>query len=150
MDHYYNTQSSSTSISASIAAFWLQTCSYLQTTIKDGALVLGGLWRLMGNGMINRWNGDEKRITIGYFGFVLCMRIFLRSANGQAMPWYIIMALEDGLSVMSFVVGLLYLHNSDGISRALFKRAPASSQGELSSPAGPTRPEDMKLFYYAM
>jgi len=149
MDHY-NTQSSSASITASITAFWLQTCSYLQTTIKDGALVLGGLWRLMGNGMINRWNGDQKRITIGYFGFVLCMRIFIRSATGQAMPWYIIMAIEDGLSVMSFVVGLLYLHNSDGISRALFKRAPASSQGELSGSPVPTRPEDMKLFYYAM
>merc|ERR1719191_1481821 len=38
------------------------------------------------------------------------------------MPWYIIMAIEDGLSVMSFVVGLLYLHHTDGVSRALFSK----------------------------
>merc|ERR1719265_1259018 len=104
-----------------------------------------------------RWSGDEKRLTICYFGFVLGMRIFVRSAAGQAMPWYIIMAIEDGLSVMSFVVGLLYLHHTDGISRAIFRKrvgtpegSSATSQGEMSAPPAPARPEDMKLFFYAM
>jgi len=150
------TQSTS-SVSASIAAFWLQICSYLQSTLDNGVLVLGGLGRLMSRAAMARWRGDEKRLTVCYFGFVLCMRIFVRSSTGQALPWYIIMAIEDGLSVLSFVVGLLYLHHTDGISRALFRKRmgapegnPATSPAETSAPPSPARPEDMKLFFYAM
>lgn len=158
MEHY-NTQSfpTATSISTSISALWRLICSYLQSTIGDLALVFGGLMRLMGRGAIARWRGDEKRLTICYFGFVLCMRIFIRSATGQAMPWYVIMAIEDGLSVMSFIVGLLYLHHTDGISRTLFRKrvmTPEGSsppaQGEMSASPSPSRPEDLKLFFYAM
>jgi len=146
-----------TSNSAAITAFWSLICSYLQSTINDSSLVIGGLGRLMTRAALTRWRGDEKRLTIAYFVFVLCMRIFVRSATGQAMPWFVIMAIEDGLSIMSFVVGLLYLHHTDGISRALFrKRVGASegssgtSQGETAAPPSPARPEDMKLFFYAM
>jgi len=164
MDHH-NAQSmtaqtstqNTTSMSAPISAFWLLICSYIQSTINDIALVLGGLGRLMTRAALARWRGDEKRLTIGYFGFVLCMRIFVRSATGQAMPWFVIMVIEDGLSLMSFVVGLLYLHHTDGISRALFRKrtgtmegSSTTSQGEVSSPPSPARPEDMKLFFYAM
>lgn len=149
-----------TSVTTSIAAVWSSICSQLQITVQAAAMVLGGLSRLMGRAAVARWRGDEKRLTIGYFGFVLCMRIFVRSAYGQAMPWYIIMVIEDGLSLMSFAVGLLYLHHSDGISRTLFRKrmaAPersessaATSQGGTSSPPSPGRPEDMKLFFYAL
>merc|ERR1719265_2169127 len=108
---------------------------------------------IMGRATVNRWNGDEKRLTIGYFGMVLCMRIFIRSATGQAMPWYIIMAIEDGLSVMSFVVGLLYLHHTDGISQVLFRKhvitAERSSASSQPAQTSPSHPEDMKLFFYA-
>merc|ERR1719379_3031282 len=106
----------------------------------------------MARAAVARWRGDEKRLTVCYFGFVLCMRIFVRSATGQALPWYIIMGIEDGLSMMSFVVGLLYLHHTDGISRALFRKSTqdgnsAASPGETSEPPSPARPEDMKLFF---
>lgn len=170
MDHY-NTQSMTTqsttqttttsSTASNIAAFWLLICSHLQSTFNALALVFGGLGRLMARSAAARWQGDEKRLSVCYFGFVLCMRIFIRSATGQAMPWYIIMAIEDGLSVMSFVVGLLYLHHTDGISRAIFRKrvgtpegsaatTSTESQGEMSAPPAPARPEDMKLFFYAM
>merc|ERR1719265_224170 len=111
-----------------------------------------GLGSLMQQAVVNRWRGDEKRFTVAYFSFVLCMRIFIRSTTGQAMPWYIIMAIEDGLSVMSFVVGLLYLHHTDGVSRALFSKRifGGASEGEISASPAAIRPEDMKLFCYAM
>merc|ERR1719265_2967527 len=112
-----------------------------------------GLGSLMQQAVVNRWRGDEKRFTVAYFSFVLCMRIFIRSTTGQAMPWYIIMAIEDGLSVMSFVVGLLYLHHTDGISRVLFRKHVITAEGSSASsqPAqtSPSHPEDMKLFFYA-
>merc|ERR1719265_86871 len=115
-----------------------------------------GLGSLMQQAVVNRWRGDEKRFTVAYFSFVLCMRIFIRSTTGQALPWYIIMAIEDGLSMMSFVVGLLYLHHTDGISRALFRKNTGTQEGDSSVSQGqspepsPARPEDMKLFFYAM
>merc|ERR1719453_2090862 len=111
-----------------------------------------GLGSLMQQAVVNRWRGDEKRFTVAYFSFVLCMRIFIRSTTGQAMPWYIIMAIEDGLSVMSFVVGLLYLHHTDGVSRTLFRKrvmtpegSSPPSQGEMSASPSPSTPEDLKL-----
>eukprot|EP00746_Dinoflagellata_sp_MGD_P166189 gnl/MRDRNA2_/MRDRNA2_95919_c0_seq1.p1 gnl/MRDRNA2_/MRDRNA2_95919_c0~~gnl/MRDRNA2_/MRDRNA2_95919_c0_seq1.p1 ORF type:complete len:160 (+),score=28.11 gnl/MRDRNA2_/MRDRNA2_95919_c0_seq1:107-586(+) len=159
MDNFQSATIQTTSQSVSpfnASIFLLQLCSFLQSTFQSGLVVLCGMSRLMGRAIVARWRGDEKRLTFCYFGFVLCMRIFVRSATGQALPWYIIMAIEDGLSMMSFVVGLLYLHHTDGISRALFRKNTGTqegtstvSQGESAAPS-PARPEDMKLFFYAM
>jgi hypothetical protein len=106
---------------------------------------------------------NDKKLTVCYFAFVLAMRLFLKSAAAASLSTTVVMILEDTLSLASFAMGLLYLHNSDGIARMIMrKRNPAdeplnspdsSFRPSLSeSPAVPemTRPEDVKLFLFAM
>jgi hypothetical protein len=68
-----------------------------------------------------------------------------------------VMILEDSLSLVSFAMGLLYLHNSDGIARILMRKRSRSEESanpddnfRPSQQSEMTRPEDVKLFLFAM
>lgn len=82
----------------------------------------------------------------------------LRMPWSQGMHWALRMVVEDGLSLLSFVLGLLYLHFSDGAPlRLLVKCVAATSVGDSAveveiptegTDSAPQRP--MRLFYFAM
>lgn len=88
----------------------------------------------------------------------------MKSSAAAGLPAVVVMILEDGLSLASFAMGLLYLHNSDGIARMLMRKRNPSEEPldspdnsfRPSLPAPPahqpemTRPEDVKLFLFAM
>lgn len=88
----------------------------------------------------------------------------MKSSAAASLPAVVVMILEDGLSLASFAMGLLYLHNSDGIARMLMrKRNPAeepldsadtnfrpSDSPQSARQPDMTRPEDVKLFLFAM
>lgn len=139
---------------------------HIQVPVQEGAagasVVLPALGSLIMQSASTRCKND-KQFTAFYFAFVLLMRLFLKSSVAATLPATLVMILEDGLSLASFAMGLLYLHNSDGIARMLLrKRNPADEP--LNSPdhsSGPSvsaqpaqaemrRPEDVKLFLFAM
>lgn len=140
----------------------------VQDSAEDAAAVMGALGSMMSRAALARWRGDERRLTIVYFVTVFCIRLFLRSTAAEALPACVVMCIEDGLSLLSFAIGLLYLHHSDGISRALFRKrtgtdavtpgteavtptpTPPPVAPQADAPRPPARPEDVKLFIFAM
>jgi hypothetical protein len=87
------------------------------------------------------------------------MRLFLKSAAAGALPAAAVMVLEDTLSIVSFVVGVLYLHNSEGITRTLLRKRTVQSP-EANEVEPVSEPDvvqyrarmsrDIKLFLFAM
>jgi hypothetical protein len=159
----FNLAESATRASASQT----QHPAHIQVPVQEGArgasVVLPALAALITKSAAVRCKND-KQLTACYFAFVLAMRLFLKSAAAASLPAIVVMILEDGLSLASFAMGLLYLHNSDGIARMLMrKRNPTeeplnspdnSFRPSLSAPPAQqpemTRPEDVKLFLFAM
>mmetsp|Transcript_37336 Transcript_37336/g.116020 ORF Transcript_37336/g.116020 Transcript_37336/m.116020 type:complete len:172 (-) Transcript_37336:85-600(-) len=112
---------------------------------------------------------DERALLGCYLAVVLAGRLFLRSRCASGLPWALAAALEDGLSLLSFAVGLLYLHRSNGAPLALLAKRVAASPGgaaaaalgtvlehhetdearpRAAANAAPRRP--VSLFYFAM
>eukprot|EP00746_Dinoflagellata_sp_MGD_P014466 gnl/MRDRNA2_/MRDRNA2_131707_c0_seq1.p1 gnl/MRDRNA2_/MRDRNA2_131707_c0~~gnl/MRDRNA2_/MRDRNA2_131707_c0_seq1.p1 ORF type:complete len:175 (-),score=34.78 gnl/MRDRNA2_/MRDRNA2_131707_c0_seq1:428-952(-) len=140
--------------------------AHIQVQVEEGArgasVVLPALASLISKSASARCKNDKK-LTACYFAFVLAMRLFLKSTAATNLPAILVMILEDSLSLVSFAMGLLYLHNSDGIARMLMrKRNPAEEPLDspnssfrpslATQPVEPemTRPEDVKLFLFAM
>lgn len=131
----------------------------MQVPVHEGArgasLVLPALCSLVSQSASVRCKND-KQLTACYFAFVLAMRLFLKSA-AASLPAALVMILEDSLSLVSFAMGLLYLHNSDGIARILMRKRSRSEESanpddnfRPSQQSEMTRPEDVKLFLFAM
>lgn len=108
-----------------------------------------------------RCTGNDRQFTAYYFAFVLAMRFFLKSSAAGVLPEMVVMLLEDGLSIMSFVVGTFYLHNSEGITRMLLRKRTGQSPSPEANEVEPvSQPEiaqhrarltrDIKLFLFAM
>lgn len=57
---------------------------------------------------------DAKYAAALYLTLVFSCRLFLRSAHAKDLHWAVTMALEDGMSVLSFVLGIVYLHRNNG------------------------------------
>ena len=63
------------------------------------------------------------RVLLGcYLTAVITIRLFLRESCGQ-LHWAVAMALEDGMSLLSFAVGLYVLHRSNGAPLAAFAKS---------------------------
>lgn len=70
-----------------------------------------------------------------YLTTVITIRLFLRESCGQ-LHWAVAMALEDGMSLLSFALGLYVLHHSNGAPLALFaKSLSAHLQGAAAAAA---------------
>uniref|UniRef100_A0A7S2B4T3 Uncharacterized protein n=1 Tax=Alexandrium andersonii TaxID=327968 RepID=A0A7S2B4T3_9DINO len=121
---------------------------------------------------------DARTFFLVYFALVFVGRLLLRSSCAKTWHWAVTMMLEDGLSLASFVVGLLYLHHSDGALLSVFaKRMAASPEGAAAAVAafgassertsgteasqGPAQPaplaprdrvarQSIRLFYFAL
>jgi hypothetical protein len=87
------------------------------------------------------------------------MRFLLKSAAVGALPAVAVMILEDALSIMSFVVGVFYLHSSEGFTRMLVRKrtvqSPEANEVELAPEPDVARQraclsQDIKLFLFAM
>jgi hypothetical protein len=125
----------------------------------DALTVLGAIGSTFSRCALARCTGNDRQFTAYYFAFVLAMRCFLKSAAAGALPSVVTMILEDALSITSFVVGILYLHNTEGIARMLLRKRTAQSP-EMNEVAPIPQPDptqqraslsrDLKLFLFAM
>mmetsp|Transcript_60027 Transcript_60027/g.140308 ORF Transcript_60027/g.140308 Transcript_60027/m.140308 type:complete len:105 (-) Transcript_60027:128-442(-) len=67
------------------------------------------------------------KVLLGiYFVTVFTCRVLLRSACAEHLHWAVAMALEDGMSLLSFAVGLYVLHRSNGEPLALLAKCAAA------------------------
>lgn len=106
-----------------------------------------------------RCTGNDRQFTAYYFVFVLAMRFFLKSAAAGALPATVTMMMEDALSITSFVVGILFLNNTEGLARVLLRKRTAQSP-EMNEVAPIPQPDatqqqaslsrDIRLFLFAM
>lgn len=63
-----------------------------------------------------RWRRDHKKLSVCYFAMVFFTRLLLRSQIACEFPESVVAILEDSMSLLSFALGLLYLHGgADGI-----------------------------------
>lgn len=142
--------------SASVPTTLLHT-DRLHEPPNGAAEVLPALGSLISRGVVARC-GNDRTLTACYFAFVLIVRLFLKSNAATCLPAVVVMVLEDGLSFASFLLGLIYLHNSDGIARMILRKRAGDSNADrapapnAAAPPQPqqTRPEDVKLFLFAM
>jgi hypothetical protein len=129
---------------------------------QPGALsILGAVGSTFSRCALERCTGNDRQFTAYYFAFVLVMRFFLKSAAAGALPVVVTMILEDALSISSFVVGILYLHNTEGITQMLLRKRTASSPSPEMNEVEPLPQPDVaqqraslsreiKLFLFAM
>lgn len=67
------------------------------------------------------WRRYHKKITVCYFASVFCLRALLRSSFACNLSDGLTAALEDFMSMMSFIIGLIYLHGGiDGMGLTNF------------------------------
>lgn len=79
---------------------------------------------------------DERRFFAFYFSVVFASRLLLRSPCSNGLHWAFVMVLEDGMSLLSFVLGLFYLHHTNGAPLALLaKRMAASPEAAATAAA---------------
>eukprot|EP00746_Dinoflagellata_sp_MGD_P012504 gnl/MRDRNA2_/MRDRNA2_126710_c0_seq1.p1 gnl/MRDRNA2_/MRDRNA2_126710_c0~~gnl/MRDRNA2_/MRDRNA2_126710_c0_seq1.p1 ORF type:complete len:176 (-),score=15.74 gnl/MRDRNA2_/MRDRNA2_126710_c0_seq1:590-1117(-) len=130
-----------------------------QQVQSDTLTVLGAIGSTFSRCAWERCTGNGRQFTAYYFAFVLVMRCFLKSAAAGALPSVVVMILEDALSITSFVVGVLYLHNTEGIAQMLLRKRTAQSP-EMNEVAPIPQPDatqqrtslsrDLRLFLFAM
>jgi len=81
-----------------------------------------------------RWRRDHRKLSVCYFATVFCIRLLLRSPIACELPEILVACLEDSMSLLSFALGLLYLHGgADGIG-AFAKRVLNSPEVSETSP----------------
>jgi len=98
------------------------------STAQPGALAAaaGGLARRC----------DERTLFMFYFVTIFASRLLLRSPWASGLHWAVAMGLEDGMSLLSFVLGLFYLHHTNGAPLAILaKRVAASPEGAAAAAA---------------
>jgi len=88
-----------------------------------------------------------------YFAAIFASRMLLRAA-GESLPGLLVMALEDGMSVLSFAMGLLFLFTSSGAPLAHVAKCLASPEGAADvqralAGAADGRP-NVRLYYFAL
>jgi len=104
---------------------------------------------------------DPKKMLLCYFALIFGCRLLLRSPCSQGLHWALVMFMEDGMSMMSFALGLLYLNSRNGAAMSLLTKCVArNNQAEPSNvdpqqpvdaaEALPTRQKPVRLFYFAM
>mmetsp|Transcript_62962 Transcript_62962/g.111833 ORF Transcript_62962/g.111833 Transcript_62962/m.111833 type:complete len:109 (+) Transcript_62962:166-492(+) len=78
---------------------------------------------------------EMKKTICAYMCTVFVCRLMLRSSLAQNLHWAALMLVEDGMSVLSFCMGLYYLHSSNGEPLALVaKCVNARAEGNLLAP----------------
>jgi len=70
-----------------------------------------------------------------YFAAIFVSRLFLRSPCSNNLHWAVIMALEDGMSLLSFALGLCYLHHTNGAPLAILAKRIAFSPEDAATAA---------------
>jgi len=65
---------------------------------------------------------DPRKLLVCYFIFIFGSRLYLRSECSDGLHWGFVMIMEDGMSVMSFALGLLYLNKSNGAAMAMLTK----------------------------
>lgn len=101
---------------------------------------------------------NHKQVAAAYFTLAFATRLFLRSRHAADLSWVTVMLIQDAMSIMSFVVGLTYLHcTNGGFALAFLSQCGAplaqstSMQREEEEEAdGGARRRTMRLFYFAM
>eukprot|EP00439_Symbiodinium_sp_Y106_P051010 s1169_g6.t1 len=85
-----------------------------------------------------------------YLITVFTCRITLRTSCAEGLHWAVVMALEDGMSLLSFAMGLYVLHRSNGAPLTLLaKRAAAHVEGAaapFSQRTHVVRSEDREIY----
>jgi len=78
---------------------------------------------------------DMKKSVCLYLCTVFTVRLMLRSSLAEAFHWAVLMLLEDGMSLLSFAMGLYYLHCSDGAPLAVVSKCIAvRAEGNVLAP----------------
>mmetsp|Transcript_31880 Transcript_31880/g.58387 ORF Transcript_31880/g.58387 Transcript_31880/m.58387 type:complete len:187 (-) Transcript_31880:137-697(-) len=83
-----------------------------------------------------KWN--QRKLIFCYFALVFSCRLCLRCEGAQALHWSLVMLLEDGMSVMSFCMGLFLLNSGNGGALALLNKCMTSPFEPRTSPSPPT------------
>jgi hypothetical protein len=76
-----------------------------------------------------------------YLAAVLCCRLIMRSSTEQ-LSEFAVASLEDSISILSFLMGLLYFWSSSGGPLADVAKRLSVEQGEGQ--------RNVRLFYFAM
>mmetsp|Transcript_23045 Transcript_23045/g.52891 ORF Transcript_23045/g.52891 Transcript_23045/m.52891 type:complete len:141 (+) Transcript_23045:138-560(+) len=107
-----------------------------------------------------RWCRPFSYIASTYFLFVVMCRCLLRSARAQTFDWLLVATLEDSISLLSFALGLLYLHYSEGSALSILLRKGSTDNHSAYAADNALRPADaaaardarrpIRLFYFAM
>mmetsp|Transcript_121758 Transcript_121758/g.191095 ORF Transcript_121758/g.191095 Transcript_121758/m.191095 type:complete len:188 (+) Transcript_121758:75-638(+) len=120
---------------------------------------------------------DHRKLLACYFLCIFGCRLYLRSPISHGLHWALVMFMEDGMSLMSFALGLIYLHRSNGAAISLLEKcvttrgqaeisaniasaAPESTHASVhtaedanvvnTTTAGAGRQKPVRLFYFAM
>lgn len=96
---------------------------------------------------------SRLRLAAAYFAAIFASRLLLRAAGG-ALPGLLVAMLEDGMSVLSFAMGLLLLFTSGGAPLAHVAKCLASPEGAADvqralASAANGRPS-VRLYYFAL
>jgi hypothetical protein len=83
---------------------------------------------------------DQRKLLVCYFALIFGCRLLLRSPCSRNLHWALVMMMEDGMSMMSFILGLLYLNRSNGAAMSLLTKCVTrtNQQAELVDPQAST------------
>jgi len=84
---------------------------------------------------LHTFQWDEKKFFMCYFTAIFVSRLFLRSPCSNNLHWALIMAFEDGMSLLSFALGLFYLHHTNGAPLAMLAKRIAFSPEDAAAAA---------------
>mmetsp|Transcript_46472 Transcript_46472/g.100164 ORF Transcript_46472/g.100164 Transcript_46472/m.100164 type:complete len:149 (-) Transcript_46472:41-487(-) len=84
---------------------------------------------------------DDKVIVAIYMAAVMSCRFILNQACTAELHWLVIMALEDGMSLLSFFMGLWYFRRCDGRPLSLLAKRMGSRQETSAAPASDSESE---------
>mmetsp|Transcript_70853 Transcript_70853/g.163807 ORF Transcript_70853/g.163807 Transcript_70853/m.163807 type:complete len:184 (-) Transcript_70853:135-686(-) len=104
-----------------------QQCSIATSPLLDSALQLASAASTVRVPRFRQPWG-QRTLLVCYFVAVFAGRLLLRLPCAADFNWAIVMALEDGLSLLSFVVGFLYLRHTDGAPFILLAKYTSGSR----------------------
>lgn len=97
----------------------------------------------------------DRRWLVGlYFTAIFTCRLLLRSKLADGLHWALVMVLEDGMSLLSFALGLLYLHRNNGGPLGLVAKCFSGTSEDLGTSSaqswGTPAEQPLRLFRYAL
>eukprot|EP00450_Noctiluca_scintillans_P007076 CAMPEP_0194486262 /NCGR_PEP_ID=MMETSP0253-20130528/6987_1 /TAXON_ID=2966 /ORGANISM="Noctiluca scintillans" /LENGTH=95 /DNA_ID=CAMNT_0039326335 /DNA_START=89 /DNA_END=376 /DNA_ORIENTATION=- len=93
-----------------------------------------------------------QKLIVALYLVIIGVRIAMKLRQTHDLHWLLTMAMEDGMSIFSFCMGVLFFHHKGLDGARAMSSAAVQSDGPMSSmmPTESGSQKYIRLFYFAL